>query len=269
MRGPSRLAFVVPQIGGIVRRWFVFERRGCRDERAAKICPRNCVPAIWKMLAALKCRLCWRARSKHYSRSPKRKGPPERPMVPKAQRLFVSNCLALRRQLTARRLADCCRVDARFTLAFWTLAPWTLAFGHRSRRTLVAIGTGRFRRSSLSARDGARNPLDQPPIIQQSIRRIVQTTIRSSSMKFRSPRLPKQFEGSNLTRPPSRFFFKIDRRREFRPRGPSFGGKPGPYHGRDVAGCSGRQQMRTAKRRSYLAGILSQCDHAIRTDRPI
>jgi len=42
-------------------------------------------------------------------------------------------------------------------------------------------------------------------------------------MKFRSPRLPKQFEGSNLTRPPSRFFFKIDRRREFRPRGPSFG----------------------------------------------
>ena len=112
----------VPQIGRIVRRWFVFESRGSRDERAAKICPRNCVPAIWKMLAALKCRLCWRARSKHYSRSPKRKGPPERPMVPKAQRLFVSNCLALRRQLTARRLADCCRVDARFTLAFWTLA---------------------------------------------------------------------------------------------------------------------------------------------------
>ena len=109
----------------------------------------------------------------------------------KPRRLFVGNCLALRRQFTARRLAGCCRVDARFTLAFWTLAPWTLAFGHRSRRTLVAIGTGRFRRSSLSARDGARNPLDQPPIIQQSIRRIVQTTIRSSSMKFRSPRLSK------------------------------------------------------------------------------
>ena len=71
-------------------------------------------------------------------------------MVPKAQRLFVSNCLALRRQLTARRLADCCRVDARFTLAFWTLAPWTLAFGHWSRRTLVpsalvAFGARRFR----------------------------------------------------------------------------------------------------------------------------
>ena len=32
-------------------------------------------------------------------------------------------------------------------------------------------------------------------------------------MKFRSPRLPKQFEGSDLTRPPSGFFFKVDRRR--------------------------------------------------------
>ena len=141
---------------------------------------------------------------------------------------------------------------------------WTLVPSDAGRHPHWSLG-----RSSFSARDGARNPLDQPPIIQQSIRRIVRTTIRSSSMKFRSPRLPKQFEGSNLTRPPSRFFFKIDRRREFRPRGPSFGGKPGPYHGRDVAGCSGRQQMRTAKRRSYLAGILSQCDHAIRTDRPI
>jgi len=222
------------------------------------------------MLAALKCRSCWRGCLQHWPRSPKTKRTTGATDGPKSLEGFsLAIGLALRRQLTARRLAGCCRVDARFTLAFWTLAPWTLAFGHRSRRTLVAIGTGRFRRSSLSARDGARNPLDQPPIIQQSIRRIVQTTIRSSSMKFRSPRLPKQFEGSNLTRPPSRFFFKIDRRREFRPRGPSFGGKPGPYHGRDVAGCSGRQQMRTAKRRSYLAGILSQCDHAIRTDRPI
>ena len=90
-------------------------------------------------------------------------------MVPKAQRLFVGNCLALRRQLTARRLAGCCRVDARFTLAFWTLAPWTLAFGHWSRRTLVAIGTGRFRRSSFSARDGAKNPPRSPPILQKVV----------------------------------------------------------------------------------------------------
>jgi len=109
----------------------------------------------------------------------------------KPQRLFVGNCLALRRQLTARRLAGCCRIDARFTLAFWTLAPWTLAFGHWSRRTLVAIGTGRFRRSSFSARDGARDPLDQPSIIQQPIRRIVQMTIKCSSMKFRSPWLSR------------------------------------------------------------------------------
>jgi hypothetical protein len=71
------------------------------------------------------------------------------------------------------------------------LGLWTLAFGHWSRRTLVAIGTGRFRRSSFSARDGARNPLDQPPIIQQPTRRIVQMTIKSSSMKFRSPRLSR------------------------------------------------------------------------------
>ena len=69
--------------------------------------------------------------------------------------------------------------------------PWTLAFGHWSRRTLVAIGTGRFRRSSFSARDGARNPLNQPATIQQPIRRTVQTAIKSSSMKFRSQRLSK------------------------------------------------------------------------------
>jgi hypothetical protein len=29
----------VPQIGRIVRRWLVSERRGSRDERAAKVCP--------------------------------------------------------------------------------------------------------------------------------------------------------------------------------------------------------------------------------------
>jgi hypothetical protein len=81
----------------------------------------------------------------------------------------------------------------------WPLDPglWTLAFGHWSRRTQVAIGTGRFRRSSFSARDGARNPLNQPSIIQQSIRRTVQTTIKSSSMKFRSPRLSKHRATAN------------------------------------------------------------------------
>ena len=87
----------------------------------------------------------------------------------KPQRLFVGNCLALRRQLTARRLAGCCRVDARFTLAFRTLASgrWPLDLGpvgHRSPSALVAFGARRFR-----ARDGARNRLDQPPKIQQRI----------------------------------------------------------------------------------------------------
>jgi hypothetical protein len=75
-------------------------------------------------------------------------------MVPKA----FSLAIALPRQLTARRLAGCCRVDARFTLAIWTLAFGHLPFGHRSRRTPVVIGTGRCRHSSLLARDGARNP---------------------------------------------------------------------------------------------------------------
>ena len=84
------------------------------------------------------------------TRDPKRKGPPERPMVPKAQRLFVGNCLALRRQLTARRLAGGCRVDARFTLAFWTLAlgSWPLGTGPVGRwlpSALVAFGARRFR----------------------------------------------------------------------------------------------------------------------------
>jgi len=84
--------------------------------------------------------------------SPKRKGPPERPMVPKASKAFRSQLpyLALRRQLTARRLAGCCRVDARFTLAFRTPASgrWPLDTGPVGRwlpLALVAFGARRFR----------------------------------------------------------------------------------------------------------------------------
>src|SRR6476620_11018642 len=73
----------------------------------------------------------------------------------------------------------------------WPSGPWPLDAG---LWTLVPSDAGRhrhwsLRRSSFSARDGARNLLDQPPIIQLLIRRIVQTTIKGSSMKFRSPRL--------------------------------------------------------------------------------
>jgi hypothetical protein len=73
-------------------------------------------------------------------------------MVPKASKAFALPC-----QLAANRLAGCRRVDARFTLA---AGPWpldTLPFGHWSRRTLVTIGTGHCRHSSLLARDGARS----------------------------------------------------------------------------------------------------------------
>jgi hypothetical protein len=71
-------------------------------------------------------------------------------MVPKASKAFRWQCLALRRQLTARRLAGCCRVDARFTLACRTLASgrWPLdtgPVGHRSPSALVAFGARRFR----------------------------------------------------------------------------------------------------------------------------
>src|SRR3954452_5788941 len=73
----------------------------------------------------------------------------------------------------------------------WPLDPdlWTLAFGRWSRRTLVAIGAGQFGAHPFSARDGARNPFDQPPTIQQPIRRIVETIVNGFSVKFRSPRL--------------------------------------------------------------------------------
>src|SRR5437762_9934000 len=71
-------------------------------------------------------------------KAPKRKGPPERPMVRKVSKAFAVPC-----QLTARRLAPL----AGLMLALhWPSDPdlWTLAFGHWSRRTLVAIGAGRF-----------------------------------------------------------------------------------------------------------------------------
>jgi hypothetical protein len=57
----------------------------------------------------------------------------------KPRRAFALPC-----QLAADRLAGCRRVDARFTLAFWTLASGRWPFGHWSRRTLVTIGTGRL-----------------------------------------------------------------------------------------------------------------------------
>lgn len=63
---------------------------------------------------------------------------------PKSLKGF-SSAIALRRQLTARRLAGCCRVDARFTLAS---GPRPLDAG---LWTLVPSDTGRHRHWSLSA----------------------------------------------------------------------------------------------------------------------
>ena len=68
----------------------------------------------------------------------------------KPRRLSLAIGLALRRQLAARRLAGCCRVDARFTLAFWTLAlgRWPLDTGPVGRwlpMALVAFGARHFR----------------------------------------------------------------------------------------------------------------------------
>ena len=82
---------------------------------------------------------------------------------------FVGNCLALRRQFTARRLAGCCRVDARFTLASRTLASgrWPLdtgPVGHRLHRhwslsALVVFGSGRCEKPARSTAD---NPTADP-----------------------------------------------------------------------------------------------------------
>ena len=78
-------------------------------------------------------------------------------------------CRALLRQLTARRLAGCCRVDARFTLAFWTLAlgRWPLDTGPVGRwlpSALVAFGARRFRLWTVreTARSTAENPIADP-----------------------------------------------------------------------------------------------------------
>ena len=60
-------------------------------------------------------------------------------MVRKASKAFAVRC-----QLTARRLASC--LQGLMLALHWPSDPdlWTLAFGHWSRRTLVAIGAGRF-----------------------------------------------------------------------------------------------------------------------------
>jgi hypothetical protein len=74
-------------------------------------------------------------------------------MVPKADRL----CRLSVSQLAADRLA----AAAGLTLALhWPFGPWPLdhlPLRRRSRRTPVTLGIGRYRHSSLLARDGARN----------------------------------------------------------------------------------------------------------------
>jgi hypothetical protein len=81
-------------------------------------------------------------------------------MVPKALALIVL-AFALPCQQTAGGAGSRRRVDARFTLAVWTLAFGPSAVRRWSRRTPVTIGFGRYRRSSLR-RGMAREPLHQP-----------------------------------------------------------------------------------------------------------
>jgi hypothetical protein len=89
----------------------------------------------------------------------------------KPRRLFVGNalpCLATPVN-SARRLAGCCRVDARFTLAFWTLTlgRWPLdtgPVGPWSPSALVAwalvvFGSGRCEKPARSTAD---NPTADP-----------------------------------------------------------------------------------------------------------
>ena len=94
------------------------------------------------------------------------------------------------RQLTAHRLAGCCRVDARFTLAFWTLAlgRWPLDTGPVGRRSpsalvawaLVVFGSGRCEKPARSTAD---NPTADPTNSPDDY--------KGCSIKFRSSRLSK------------------------------------------------------------------------------
>jgi hypothetical protein len=91
-------------------------------------------------------------------------------MVPKASKAFALPC-----QLAADRLAGCRRVDARFTLAVWTLASGHLAFW-----TLVPSDACHYRHWSLSAlvtlgAGWREKPLHQPVTIQRPIQCPVQT----------------------------------------------------------------------------------------------
>jgi hypothetical protein len=91
-------------------------------------------------------------------------------MVPKASKAFALRC-----QLAADRLAGCRRVDARFTLAVWTLASDTLPFGHWSRRTLVTIGNRSLSALVTLGAGRREKPLHQPVTIQRPIQCTVQT----------------------------------------------------------------------------------------------
>ncbi len=91
-------------------------------------------------------------------------------MVPKAYRLLP--CIGL--PVSCDRLAGCRRVDARFTLAIWTLAfgPSPLDIGPVGRLSLstpVVIGTRHV------GAGWCEKPLDQPVMIQCSIQCAVQT----------------------------------------------------------------------------------------------
>jgi hypothetical protein len=96
---------------------------------------------------------------------PKRKGPPERPMVPKAQWLLL--CLA------SWLRTDWLAAAGLMLALHWPSGPWPLDIGPVGRLSLSALV--RYRHSSLLARDGARRPFDQPPSIQHPIPYMVQT----------------------------------------------------------------------------------------------
>jgi hypothetical protein len=70
-----------------------------------------------------------------------KRGPPERPMVPKAYRVLRSvTC-----QFSCGQTGGCRRVDARYALAVWTLTFGPLAVETSVRRTPVTLGIGRNR----------------------------------------------------------------------------------------------------------------------------
>ena len=156
--------------------------RSCSPRRAPWIQPSAGPYRSSSPRGSLRQRHTWRGRLTPYPRSPKRKGPPERPMVPKASKAFRWQwpCLATLVNWTQTGwllqcslytgLLDPGPLDA----GLWTQVPSDAGcHRHWSLSALVVFGSGRCEKPARSTADDPKaDPTNSPDDYQEFLHEI-------------------------------------------------------------------------------------------------